>query len=128
AGVPRRRRGRHHHGAGPAGRRGPTRGVGPHQPRDRVRARVMTSIPPIYDRDGITIYNADCRDVLAQLNPADFAVMLTDPPDGMAYRTNSGVSAGARQGWRSLWADTDIANDRDTTTRDTVLHWWGDRP
>lgn len=37
-------------------------------------------VSPFYDRDGITIYNADCRDVLPQLGRFD--LLLTDPPYG----------------------------------------------
>lgn len=37
-------------------------------------------VSPFYDRDGITIYNADCRDVLPQLGKFD--LLLTDPPYG----------------------------------------------
>jgi DNA modification methylase len=36
---------------------------------------------PYYDHDGITIYNADCRDVLPLLDPVD--LVLTDPPYGI---------------------------------------------
>jgi DNA modification methylase len=36
---------------------------------------------PYYDRDGITIYNADCRDVLPSLG--SFDLLLTDPPYGI---------------------------------------------
>jgi DNA modification methylase len=35
-------------------------------------------IQPYYSEPGITIYNADCRDVLPQLEPAD--IILTDIP------------------------------------------------
>lgn len=38
-------------------------------------------IAPYYNEDGITIYNADCRDVLPQLEPVD--LVLTDPPYGL---------------------------------------------
>lgn len=38
-------------------------------------------IKPYYEEDGITIYNADCRDVLPQLEPVD--LVLTDPPYGI---------------------------------------------
>lgn len=38
----------------------------------------MTLPTPYYDRDGITIYCADCRDVLPLLPPVD--LVLTDPP------------------------------------------------
>jgi site-specific DNA-methyltransferase (adenine-specific) len=35
-------------------------------------------IKPYYDKEGITIYNADCRDILPHLEPVD--LVLTDPP------------------------------------------------
>jgi DNA modification methylase len=38
-------------------------------------------IEPYYKQDGITIYNADCRDVLPQLESVD--LLLTDPPFGL---------------------------------------------
>lgn len=38
-------------------------------------------VAPYYEEDGITIYNADCRDVLPQLEPVD--LVLTDPPYGI---------------------------------------------
>ena len=56
---------------------------------------------PYYDHGGITIYNADCRDVLPGLGPVD--LVLTDPPYGMNWNTNtdrfsggSAASAGRR--------------------------------
>lgn len=41
---------------------------------------------PYYDRDGITIYCADCRDVLPHLPPVD--LVLTDPPYGINLRNH----------------------------------------
>jgi len=38
---------------------------------------------PYYDHDGITIYHADCRDVLPQLDKVD--LVLTDPPYGIGF-------------------------------------------
>ena len=43
-------------------------------------------IKPIYDRDGITIFNADSRDVLPQIGPVD--LLICDPPYGMSYQSN----------------------------------------
>ena len=37
---------------------------------------------PYYDRDGITLYLADCRDVLPRLQPGTVDLILTDPPYG----------------------------------------------
>jgi hypothetical protein len=52
------------------------------------------SLPtPYYNRDGITIYCADCRDILPLLEPGSVDLVLTDPPYGMALDTDySGFS------------------------------------
>ena len=39
---------------------------------------------PYYDEDGITIYHADCADVLP--DPTDVDLVLTDPPYGINYK------------------------------------------
>jgi DNA modification methylase len=51
---------------------------------------IQTRIPvePFYDRDGITIYNADCRKLLPWL---EIDRVVTDPPYGISF-------AGKRQG------------------------------
>lgn len=39
----------------------------------------MSNLPkPYYEQDGITIYHADCREILPHLDPVD--LVLTDPP------------------------------------------------
>ena len=43
-------------------------------------------VEPYYDCDGITIYNADCREVLPQLG--QFDLLLTDPPYGIGIAAN----------------------------------------
>lgn len=43
-------------------------------------------IEPYYKQNGITIYNADCRDVLPELGTFD--LLLTDPPYGYGWDTN----------------------------------------
>jgi len=43
-------------------------------------------IEPYYNEGGITIYNADCREVLPQLKPVD--LVLTDPPYGIGIAAN----------------------------------------
>lgn len=57
-------------------------------------------IQPYYQDEFCTIYNADCRDVLPQLEPVD--LVLTDPPYGVGYKGR----------WNSEWAE--IANDKET--------------
>ena len=59
---------------------------------------------PYYDHAGITIYHADCRDVLPMLQARSVDLVLTDPPYGIDLDTDnrrfSGGSAGnvARRG------------------------------
>ncbi len=43
---------------------------------------------PDYDRDGITLYHADCLDVLPTLGPVD--AVVTDPPYGLGERWRGG--------------------------------------
>ncbi len=43
---------------------------------------------PYYDHAGITIYNADCRDILPHLDPVD--LVLTDPPYGLGKKLHDG--------------------------------------
>jgi site-specific DNA-methyltransferase (adenine-specific) len=47
-------------------------------------------VKPYYEHAGITIYNADCRDVLPALGTFDLA--LTDPPYGVAAKTTNAAS------------------------------------
>lgn len=65
------------------------------------------SLPtPYYERDGITIYCADCRDVLPHLPPVD--LVLTDPPYGMDLDTNySGFNGWSGKGieWEPIVGD-----------------------
>ena len=59
---------------------------------------------PYFDRDGIVIYHADCRDVLPSIDPASVDLLLTDPPYGVNAGTsqgkqiNAGVSLGVIEG------------------------------
>ena len=72
-------------------------------------------VDPYYDDGDRVIFHGDCREILPALT-AD--VIVTDPPYGMAYVSNS-----ARHG------STDpIAGDADTGLRDWILEAWGDRP
>lgn len=47
---------------------------------------------PYYDQDGITIYHADCADVLPLVEPSTVALVLTDPPYGIGYVDPFGVA------------------------------------
>ena len=54
---------------------------------------------PYYDRDGITIFCGDCRDVLATLGIGAADVVVTDPPFGIdfAYEAHDDDPAGYPQ-------------------------------
>ena len=55
------------------------------------------SLPkPYYEHDGITIYHADCREILPELPKVD--LVLTDPPYGINTKSDGG-------GKLSPWAD-----------------------
>ena len=43
------------------------------------------SIQPYYERDGITIFHGDCREILPQLA---FDAIVTDPPYGIGFDTD----------------------------------------
>lgn len=72
---------------------------------------------PYYQADGITLYHGDSREITEWL-AAD--VLVTDPPYGMAYRSNRSKYKGPSDA---------IAGDRDPGLRDDTLVLWGtERP
>jgi site-specific DNA-methyltransferase (adenine-specific) len=81
------------------------------------QTRVERLVSPFYDRDGITIYNADCRDVLPMLGRFD--LLLTDPPYGIGKAWEGGgwqVNCGKSRMWNE-----DKAPDWDK--RQEVAEW-----
>lgn len=70
---------------------------------------------PYYTDESVTLYHGDCR-VITEWLDAD--VLVTDPPYGMAYVSNS-----SRYG-----STAPIAGDGDRLVRDQILALWGDRP
>ena len=57
---------------------------------------------PYYQRDGITLYCGDCRDVLPTLDPCE--TCLTDPPYGLEFM-------GKEWDKLNLWAKRDKSED-----------------
>lgn len=80
------------------------------------------SLPdPYYQDDRVTLYHGDSRELLPHIT-AD--VMVTDPPYGIGHkRMDSSLQPGRD---RSLGRS--IQSDGDTTARDSVLQYWGNRP
>ncbi len=68
-----------------------------------------------YSDDQVTLHHGDCREITAWLE-AD--VLVTDPPYGMAYVSNSS----------KYGSSAPIAGDADAGIRDLVLGMWGSRP
>ncbi len=70
-------------------------------------------LDPVYDVDGITIYHADCADVLPDIDPKSVDLLLTDPPYGIRVNTDY-TSRGHRKkvasvnNWPSVHGDTDL--------------------
>ena len=60
---------------------------------------------PYYERDGITIYHADARDVLSDL-PYHIDLMLTDPPYGINGSSGSNAKRGKSNYTLNGWDDT----------------------
>ena len=56
---------------------------------------------PYYEHGNITIYHADCADILPEIDPIGVDLLLTDPPYGIGYVVDSGGRpAGSREGER----------------------------
>lgn len=45
----------------------------------------VAMLQPIHDRDGITIYNGDCFEVLKQIPDESIDAVVTDPPYGLSF-------------------------------------------
>lgn len=81
---------------------------------------------PYYDHEGITIYHADCREVLPSIQ-AD--VMVTDPPYGIAYRSGrSSPLFGDVAARYQTGEGAAIQGDADTSIRDDILARWRPSP
>jgi len=95
-----------------------------------LAARLDRLVSPFYDRDGITIYNADCRDVLPMLGKFD--LLLTDPPYGIgeaakrhatrqsSQRCPNGPPGPPREYKRYKWDDEPADADRIGVSRDAA--------
>jgi len=65
-------------------------------------------VKPYYERAGVTIYHADCRDVLPTLEAGSVDLVLTDPPYGIgAAKANAHSSIRDSDKWPSASWDDD---------------------
>jgi DNA modification methylase len=88
------------------------RALSVHQRPGHICDESCREIEPFYEDDFVTIYNADCRDVLPEAD-----VLVTDPPYGIDYNSGQAVLGAAS-----------IQGDKDTSLRDWIVEWWGDKP
>lgn len=70
----------------------------------------MTENRPYCADDLVTIYHADCADILPTIDPADVALVLTDPPYGIDLDTD--YAGRMHRSGSSRW-DERVANDAD---------------
>ena len=84
------------------------------------------SLPkPYYDHANITIYNADCRDILPHLDPMD--LVLTDPPYGLNDKMQGGTWGiayrhGDMMKWDYILSESDFAIILDIKAKKII---WG---
>lgn len=80
---------------------------------------------PYYADEHVTLWHGDCLELAYVWTVAD--VLVTDPPYGQAFRSNSAKNYGQRE--RAGDIARSITNDGDTLSRDRALALWGaDRP
>ncbi len=78
---------------------------------------------PYYQDDQVTLYHGDCLEITEWL-AAD--VLVTDPPYGVDWAANPNwTNATGGGGHRSSGNALNIANDKDTASRDAALRMWG---
>lgn len=79
---------------------------------------------PYYSDDLVTLYHGNCLDLRWWL---DADVLVTDPPYGTQFSSENPKGGYGRRQNAGLGPEGfTIANDGDTTTRDTALALWGD--
>ena len=104
-------------GVNPTGEKAGRFGVRTDTPMD-----TQPILTPYYQDDLVVIYHGDCRELLPSIE-AD--VIVTDPPYGIDWGLHGKGRKGKMRGSR---LHSGIVGDKDTSMRDAVLDWWGDRP
>lgn len=84
---------------------------------------------PYYEDALITLYNADCRDVLPDIDPESVALVIADPPYGMNLDTDNSKTGDAKRmpgrKWDHRVIGDDQAFDPDHLLRFPRLVIWG---
>src|SRR5690242_7102098 len=83
---------------------------------------------PYFQRDGITLYHADCRDVLPTIEAGSVDLVLTDPPYGIGRRMHGGTWGAASKyadfrDWDVAPSDADFSEILDKSP--AAIIWGG---
>jgi len=68
-------------------------------------------LKPYYEQGDITIYHADCRDVLPTLEAGSVDLVLTDPPYGINFSAEGYDRHNAKHGTAAVRVTAPMAND-----------------
>lgn len=88
-------------------------------------------LEPYYQDDLVTVYNADCADVLPGLDPASVGLLVADPPYGMNHEPTR------RSNGSKIWGRERVEGDREPFDPSALLifprlvlfgaNWYADR-
>ena len=92
----------------------------------RREAGVEKMIKPYYDEDGITIYNADCRDVLRELATERFDAVITDPPFAFAGGISNGLASRADSQFFEAWLEVVFREMQRVSKHEAAWALWCD--
>lgn len=53
----------------------------------------MDPVTPYYEREGVSIHIGDCREILSTLGTESHDLLVTDPPYGVGWRSNTRATA-----------------------------------
>lgn len=84
---------------------------------------------PYFERDGITIFHGDCREVLKDFTTGGVSLVVTDPPyrsldEHVSRGTTTRLVAGGDTAWFPTLTDDELRAVL-ATIRDNLLHAWG---
>jgi len=79
--------------------------------------------PPFYHDDRVTIYHADCRDLLHLIHEVN--LLLVDPPYGIQHCVRYGPKLRSKNQTKltASWHGTQIANDHSTELSEWLIDW-----
>lgn len=91
----------------------------------------MTLPKPYYSEAGITIFHADCTQIMQFLEPSSIDLVLTDPP--YAAATATATTGFAREKWGGNWGDMSMVQmlarlviGRPFLTNEHQIYWFCD--